>query len=112
MDKPTPKERVEHIQTAILQIKSFVKDKSVSEFMADKIRQNAVLYQFIIIGEAIRHIDNSVLEKYPYPWHIPRSFRNFIAHEYHKISMESVYNAGFDLDELLKMIEQILEKEF
>jgi len=26
--------------------------------------------------------------------------------------MESVYNAGFDLDELLKMIEQILEKEF
>ena len=112
MDKPTPKERVEHIKSAILKIKSFVKDKSLNDFMSDIIRQDAVLYQFIIIGEAIRHVDSSILNKYPYSWHIPKSFLNFIAHEYHKIRLESVYNAANDLDELLNTIELILLKEF
>jgi uncharacterized protein with HEPN domain len=112
MDKPTPKERLEHIRSAILRIKSFVKDKSLNGFMSDVLMQGAVLHQFIIIGEAIRHVDKTILDKYPYQWHIPRSFRNYIANEYHKIRLESVYNATNDLDELLNKIELILLKEF
>jgi uncharacterized protein with HEPN domain len=112
MDKPTPKERLQHIKTAILKIKSLVVDKSRNDFAEDMLRQDAVMYQFIIIGEAIRHIDNSILDKYPYPWHILRSFRNYIAHEYHKISMVSVYNAANDLDKLLSVINSILINEF
>jgi|MudIll2142460700_1097286.scaffolds.fasta_scaffold28211_2 uncharacterized protein with HEPN domain len=112
MNKPTPKERLEHIKDAIFKIKSFVYNSSKDEFLTDIMRQNAVLYQFIIIGEAIHHVDKSILDKYAYPWHIPRSFRNFLAHEYHKIRLESVYNAANDLDELLKTIELILLKEF
>lgn len=112
MDKPTPKERLEHIKSAILKIKSFVKDVSLNDFLSDIIRQDAVLYQFIIIGEAILHVDKTILDNYPYPWHIPRYFRNFIAHEYHKIKLERVYNAVNDLDELLDTIELILSKEF
>ena len=102
MNKPTPKERLEHIRGSILKIKSFVKNLSTDDFLSDILVQNAVLYQFIIIGEAIRHVDKSILDKYQYPWHIPRSFRNFLAHEYHKIRLESVYNAANDLDELLQ----------
>ena len=112
MDKPAPKERLEHIKAAIMQINSFVQDISLDDFMSDIMRQDAVLYQFIIISEAIRHVNNTLLGKYDYPWHIPRSFRNFIAHEYHKIRLESVYNAASDLDELLKTIDLILIKEF
>jgi uncharacterized protein with HEPN domain len=112
MDKPSPKERVQHIKSAILKIKSLVLEKSRNEFTEDLLRQDAVMYQFIIIGEAIRHIDRSILDKYPYPWHILRSFRNYIAHEYHKISMESVYNAANDLDKLLNVINLILINEF
>ena len=112
MNKLTAKERLEHIRGAIVNIKSFVKDLTVDEFLSDKIRQNAVLYQFIIIGEAIRHVDKSILDKYQYPWHIPGSFRNFLAHEYHAIRMERVFLAANDLDELLKTIELILAREF
>jgi uncharacterized protein with HEPN domain len=112
MNKPTTKERLEHIRGAIFKIKSFVEDLTVDEFLSDIIRQNAVLYQFIIIGEAIRHVDKAIIDRYPYPWHIPRSFRNFIAHEYHEINMERVYIAANDLDELLKIIELILSREF
>jgi len=27
------------------------------------------MYQLIIIGEAVVHIDNELLTKYPYPWY-------------------------------------------
>jgi len=38
--------------------------------------------------------------------------RNFIAHEYHRISLESVYNASNDLDKLLSVIDTIIVNEF
>lgn len=43
-----------------------------------------------------------MLEKYDCPWHIPRSFRNFIIHVYHGVKMERIYYAAQDLDELEK----------
>ena len=112
MDKPTPKERLEHIKSAILKIKSFIRGKSLNDFISDTLLHGAVLYQFIIIGEAIRHVDKLILDKYPYPWHIPRSFRNFLAHEYHKIKPERVFIAAKDLDDLLNTIDLIISREF
>ncbi|OFX51214.1 MAG: hypothetical protein A2046_07750 [Bacteroidetes bacterium GWA2_30_7] len=112
MDKSYQKDRLEHIKNAILLIKLFVENQSETDFLNDIKGQNATLFQFLIIGEAIKNIDNSILDKYNYPWHIPRSFRNFIAHEYHKIRLEIVYKAAFDLDSLLKIIDEILDKEF
>jgi len=112
MNKSNQKIRIEHIKDAILLINSFVQNQTETDFLADIKGQNAVLYQFLIIGEAIRNVDNSILDKYSYPWHIPKSFRNFIAHEYHKIKLESVFRAANDLNTLLKIVEQILKKEF
>ncbi len=112
MDKPTPKQRVEHILEAIQLIRDFVEGISVSAFLSDIKVQSAVQYQFLIIGEAIRYIDDDILAKYNYPWHIPRSFRNFIIHVYHDIKMERIYYATQDLDELEKQIRQILNNEF
>lgn len=111
MDKYSNRKRLEHIKNSILLIQSFVKDLTEENFLNDIKGQNATLYQFLIIGEAIRNIDNSILEKYNYPWHIPRSFRNFIVHEYHKIKLESVYRAAIDLNVLLKTIEKMLKNE-
>jgi len=112
MDKPTPKERVEHILKCIRSIKAFAKGASQDMFVTDIKLQSAVLYQFLIIGEAIRHIDDSILNKYQYPWHIPRSFRNFIIHEYHGIKIERIYYATNDLGELEKVMKLILKNEF
>ena len=72
----------------------------------------AVQYQFLVIGEAVRHIDTDILDKYNYPWHIPRSFRNFIIHVYHGVKMERIYYATQDLDELEKQVKRILKNEF
>lgn len=112
MDKPTPKERAEHILEAIGLIKKFVAGISETDFINDIKIQSAVQYQFLIIGEAIRYIEDSILAKYNYPWHIPPSFRNFIIHAYHGVKMERIYFATQDLDELEKQVSLILKNEF
>ena len=112
MDKPTSKERAEHILDAIQLIKQFVADMDEVAFVNDIKIQSAVQYQFLIIGEAIRYLDDAILSKYTYPWHIPRSFRNFIIHVYHGVKMERIYYATQDLDVLEKQINLILINEF
>ena len=111
MGRPAPKERLEHILTAITRIKEFVANVNEELFLADIQLQSAVQYQFLIIGEAIRSIDRDILEKYPYPWHVPCSFRNYIIHEYHGIKMVRIYYATQDLDDLQHQIAAILETE-
>lgn len=112
MNKPTPKQRVEHILKAIEMIKMFVLGMDLTEFLKDVKVQSAVQYQFLIIGEAITHIDKDILDKYDYPWHLPRSFRNFIIHVYHGVKLERIFYATQDLDNLEKHMKIILKNEF
>lgn len=112
MDKPTPRQRVEHVLEAIGLIRDFVDGVDESMFLNDIKIQSAVQYQFLIIGEAVRHIDDKILAKYAYPWHIPRSFRNFIIHVYHGIRLERIYYATQDLDALETVMQEILDNEF
>jgi uncharacterized protein with HEPN domain len=112
MDKPTPQKRLEHVLVAINLIGEFIGEVDEKSFLQDIKLQSAVQYQFLIIGEAIRHVDNEILAKYDYPWHIPRSFRNFIIHVYHGIKMERIYYAAQDLETLEMVIRKICEDEF
>ncbi len=112
MDKPTPKERAKHILDAIQLIRDFVAGLDEATFLTDIKIQSAVQYQFLVIGEVISYIDDDILSRYNYPWHIPRLFRNFIIHVYHWVRMERIYNATQDMDELEKQINLILKNEF
>ena len=109
----TAKERIIHIQQAILEIEAFTKDVSRESYLNNSVLINATLFQFTIIGEAIIHIDNEMLAKYSYPWYKVKGFRNFIIHEYHAIEFRIVWEAiKKDLPELKKIIEQILSNEY
>jgi uncharacterized protein with HEPN domain len=55
------KERLLHIQKSILDIERFLNDTAEDEFLNNELLHNAVLMQFIIIGEAITHVDNDIL---------------------------------------------------
>lgn len=97
---------------AIQLIRNFVAGLDEANFLTDIKIQSAVQYQFLIIGEAISYIDDDILSRYNYPWHIPRSFRNFIIHVYRGVRMERIYYATQDMDELEKQINLILKNEF
>jgi uncharacterized protein with HEPN domain len=109
----TSKERLEDILKAISDIEDFIKEHSKESFLSSSILINATLFQFAVIGEAITHVDNDILNKYPYPWYKARAFRNFILHEYHAIEFRIIWDSiQKDLPELKQIVLQILNNEF
>ena len=109
----TNKERLQHILEAISKINGFIDGQSKESFLNSDLIQNATLFQFAIIGEAVVNIDRELLDKYPYPWHNVRSFRNFILHEYHAIEIWIVWEtAKNNLPQLKQITETILKNEF
>jgi uncharacterized protein with HEPN domain len=111
MARPSDRERMEHVLKAIDAIHSFVEGMDEKKFGEDMKTQSAVQYQFLVIGEAIKEIDSAILVKHNYPWHIPRSFRNFIIHVYHGIKIERIYFATQDLGPLRKVMVEMIESE-
>ena len=59
--------RLEHIQQAIDIIETCMKGATPETFYHDKILNQAVLFNFTVMGEAIIHVESSILEKYKYP---------------------------------------------
>lgn len=112
-DLPSVKDRVSHVIEAIDNIQSFIKMHTRESFQEDTRTISACLYQFTMIGEATRHIDMEILERYTYPWHKVKSFRNFILHEYFGIQIKLVWDTAITtLPELREMMVNILFREF
>jgi uncharacterized protein with HEPN domain len=106
-------QRLLHAYEAISSVKEFCQDKTFEDFRDDDLFYSAVLQKFLIIGESITRIDKEVLEKYVYPWHKPRAFRNFIAHEYFRVKPERIWETiRADLPGLEKIILIVLKEEF
>ena len=111
--KITNRDRLGHIIDALSAIEEFVGSSSKSSFLNDKKTIDATLFQFAVIGEAICHIDEEILEKYDFPWYKVRALRNFILHEYHAIEDVVIWETvKKDVPLLKKMIERILKNEF
>lgn len=107
------KKRLEHILKSIEDLESFVHNESLESFCKNTILNNAVLYNFTIIGEALIHVESDKLANYDYPWYKVRSFRNMIAHEYFNIKLSAVWKIiQNDLPELKLVIQTILKNEF
>lgn len=108
----TSVERLKHIREAIDKIETYCKGIKEEKFTEDDLINGSVLYQFIIVGEAIQYVDHEILERYPYTWHLPRSFRNYIAHEYFGINLKQVYKTvKYILPEFRSLIETMITKE-
>lgn len=97
MDNSANITRMRHVSEAAGLILRFIEHRTADEFLSDPMLSSSVLYQFLIIGEAIRFVDPKILESYDYPWHLPKSFRNYIAHEYFEINLKQVFNTARDI---------------
>jgi uncharacterized protein with HEPN domain len=107
------KKRLEHILKAIEDLETFVQNETLESFCVNTILNNAVLYNFTIMGEALIHVEAEKLAKYDYPWYKVRAFRNMIAHEYFNIKLPAVWEIiQKDLPELKIVIQNILKTEY
>ena len=79
-------------------------------FLADEVRQHAILHNFTIIGEAIKQIPADIRQKYPdVPWREIAGTRDVIVHGYFSVNFNIIWHAAtVELSQLRQQIETIL----
>ena len=88
-------ESIEKIQTYISAF------SNAADFYQDGMAFDAVLMNFINIGEMVDRLTDDFREKHnDIPWHKIKSFRNIIAHDYF----------GVDADEVWQIVNKYLNK--
>ncbi len=89
----------------------FTSGITFDEFVDDEKTYMATVRALEIIGEAIRHIPETIRNKYPeIPWHQIIGFRNTVIHEYFGIDKKLVWDTlKDDLTFVKEQISGILE---
>ena len=64
----------------------------IATFRKDVTVQDAVMRRFEIIGEAVKRLPQTLVEKYPnVPWKDAAGFRDVLAHDYPEIVIDEVF---------------------
>lgn len=106
-------QQLKQIEQAIISIFNYTKNETLQSFCSNSMLQDAILMQFVVIGEAVNHIELDLLDKYSYSWYKVVAFRNLIAHDYFNIKLEAVWNIVVnDLPGLEQLIKKMIELEF
>jgi uncharacterized protein with HEPN domain len=85
-------ERIDDILVAIAEIETFPGGISRDQFMVDPKTQKAVAADLTIVGEAARHVPESVAQNYPeIPWLLIQGMRNHIVHGYYQVDPTIVW---------------------
>jgi uncharacterized protein with HEPN domain len=86
---------------------------TLEEFLANPTVVDAVLYNFIIIGEASANIPDEIQKLYPtLPWSKMRGMRNVVAHQYHGGRLVTIWETAIeDLPALRYLVERLLNAQ-
>jgi len=101
--------RIHDILRSLEAIRVYTKDMSFVDFSADQKTVDAVVRNFIVIGEAAAHVPDDVCSRYPeISWYEMRGMRNFVVHEYFGVSdrilWDTIQNNLPPMEALLKKV--------
>ena len=101
---------IKHILESIENIEDFMKGVSRNHFLRNKEKQNAVIREIEIIGEAAKNIPAGFRRKNAdIPWKDISGMRDKLIHHYFGVNLETVWKAiKEDLPDLKEKIEKIL----
>jgi len=100
---------IEDILDSAEAISAFTKGLNFEDFKSDRKTYSATIREYIVIGEAISILMDTLEEEAPtYPWRMVKDFRNFIVHEYFGVDAQIVWDLTTqELDKLVSHIKKI-----
>ena len=105
--------RLTHILESIIKIEKMTNELSYGEYLQDWIKQDAIIRNFEIIGEASKQITEDFRNKHPeIPWKYASGMRNYLIHEYFNVDYDEVWKTLKENLPSLKLQLQELIKEF
>ena len=101
---------VNDILEAIGKIVSYVESLDLDEFRSDDKTFDAVIRNFITIGESANQMPREIIQKYPdIPWRLMNDMRNFAVHHYWGVDASVVWKTIHDdLPSLKVKLDQIV----
>lgn len=105
--------RVQDILDAITSVQRLTAGMTFAEFADDEAISKAVLYNFIIIGEASANVPDDVQSRYSdIPWRLMSDMRNVMAHEYFQVNLRLTWGTvQNNLPMLVPQLQNLLESE-
>jgi uncharacterized protein with HEPN domain len=101
------------IVKAARKILKFKRNLDRSSFLEDDKTQSAIIYQLLIIGEAVKRLSPAFRQCYPeIPWPLMAGMRDNLIHEYDDVDLEEVWTTSDrDVPNLLSLLEPLIPKE-
>ena len=105
--------RIQDIINAAKTIQSYTAGMTFKEFQQNEILIKAILYDFVVIGEAAINVSSEIKSRSPQiPWRIIGDMRNVIAHEYFQVNLKIIWNTiQHNLPGLVTQLEELLQTE-
>lgn len=103
---------IDDILEAIRRIEKYSKGLSFDDFSKNNMLMDAVVRNFEIIGEATKHLPQSMRRKYPkLPWKMMSGMRDKLIHEYFGVNVEVLWKTIQEgLPELKPKVEELLTR--
>ena len=102
--------RIEHIVEAIAKIHRYTADMTFEQFAADERTVDAVIRNFLVIGEATRHVPDDVRASTPtIPWKLMEGMRHVLVHDYDTVRLDMVWQTvSEDLPPLVAPLRRLI----
>ena len=103
---------IDDILEAIRKIEKYTEGLTIEDFLRDDKSIDAVIRNFEIIGEAIKHIPGDIREKYPdIPWKLMAGMRDKLIHQYFGIRHDVVWDTiKKRIPDVRSLMEEVLRK--
>ncbi len=92
----------------------YTENKSYAEFVDNTMLRDAVIRNFEILGESIKHIPFKFQRQYKQvPWQHMNAMRNFIVHEYFDVDDEILWEIiQHDLKDNRDSVKEIIQEKY
>jgi uncharacterized protein with HEPN domain len=94
-------------------IQAFIEGMAKEAFLDDPKTQSSVLYQLLVIGEAVKRLSREFrIQRADIPWSLIAGMRDHLIHAYDTVDWDEVWKtATSDVPGLLIKIEPLLPKK-